>query len=596
MTTHGTKDILTTLAGTGPAEIATRPVIMGMNGMVTSGHYLASRIGLHVLEEGGNAVDAGVAMGFALAVLEPHLYGIGGEVPILIYLADQRRVVSLSGQGPAPQKANIEWFKKMGINAIPGDGLLAATVPDAVSTWITALSHFGTMRLSQVLEYTIELAEHGFPMYALLQGAIKNNAERFQTEWPTSMQVYMPDGQIPKVGDRFVQTDLANTLKRLVEAEYRKIRSGRYEAIRAARDFFYKGEIAEQIVKFAQENEFLDASGSRHCSLLSKEDLLNYSTRIEEPVTTNYRGYDVYKCGPWSQGPVFLQQINLLEGYNLATLRHNSPEYIHILVEVAKLAFADRERYYGDPDFIQVPLNILLSKEYAAERRKLIDPDHASMELRPGNAPSSKPEAKKRNPEVYIGDTTHLDSIDRWGNMFAATPSGGWFSTSPVIKGLGFPLGSRMQVFYLDPTHPNVLQPGKRPRTTLSPSLILKDGKPLMAFGTPGGDQQDQWTLQFFLNCIDFNMDMQEAVDVPTFHSSHFPSSFYMHGTQPCVIVMENRIPESTRNTLTKKGHKVQVTGPWSNGRVVAIRLDEKTGVITGVSSPRMETGYAMGW
>ncbi|HYA31362.1 MAG TPA: gamma-glutamyltransferase [Thermodesulfovibrionales bacterium] len=593
---ESSEDIFSTLVGPRRGEFTTRPVVMGRHGMVTSGHYLASRIGLHVLEQGGNAVDAAVAMGGALAVLEPHLYGIGGEVPVLIYLSGEGRVVSISGQGPAPKRATIEWFKKNGLKVIPGDGLLAATVSDAISTWITALLHFGTMRLSDVWEPAIELAERGFPMYGLLQSAIRQNANRFQEEWPASAEIYLPNGHVPNYGEPFIQTDLANVFKKLVEAEYRESRQGRQQGLQAAHDLFYKGDIAEQIVKFSQENSFPDASGERHRGLLSQEDFSHYSARIEKPVSVNYRGYDVYKCGPWTQGPVFLQQLNILEGFDLAFLGHNSPEYVHLLVEAAKLAFADRERYYGDPDFVSVPLDILLSKEYAAGRRKLIDPDSASMELRPGNATSQRPKVKKGNPKVYTGDTTHLDAVDRWGNMVAATPSGGWFASSPVIRGLGFPLGTRLQVFHLDQAHANALQPGKRPRTTLTPSLVLKDSKPFMVFGTPGGDQQDQWTLQFFLNCIDFNMNMQAAVDAPNFYSTHFPSSFYPHGAQPGTLVIESRIGESTITSLREKGHIVQVSGEWGNGRVLGIRFDARNGVIAGVASPRMETGYAMGW
>jgi gamma-glutamyltranspeptidase/glutathione hydrolase len=564
--------------------------------MVTSGHYLASRIGLHILESKGNAVDAAVAMGFALSVLEPHLYGIGGEAPVLIYLEKERRVVSLSGQGPAPERATIDWFDKAGLKAIPGDGLLAATVPDALSTWITALMNFGTMRLSDVLEPAVELAGSGFPMYGVLHFAIQRNARRFQEEWPTSAETYLPNGRIPQYGEVFVQTDLANLFRRLLDAEHGASRHGRKEGLMAAHDLFYRGEIAEQIVKFSQENRIPDASGERHCGLLVRDDLARYSARIVDPVTSSYRGYDVYKCGPWTQGPVFLQQLNILEGYDLASLGHNSAEYIHLLLEAAKLAFADREKYYGDPDVVDVPLDVLLSKEYAAERRKLIDPDRASMELRPGNAAAGIPEVKKGNPKVYTGDTTHLDAVDRWGNMVAATPSGGWFASSPAIKGLGFPLGTRLQVFSLDPAHANALKPGKRPRTTLTPSLVLKDGGPFMVFGTPGGDQQDQWTLQFFLNCIDFNMNMQAAVDAPNFHSTHFPSSFHPHGAQPGGLVIESRVGEPVIAALREKGHQVQVSGEWSNGRVVGIRFDAQTGVISGVASPRMETGYALGW
>jgi gamma-glutamyltranspeptidase/glutathione hydrolase len=589
-------DILSTLAGPAPAQFITRPVVMGTSGMVSSGHYLASRIGLHILEEGGNAVDAGVAMGFALAVLEPYIYGIGGEVPILLYLSDQKRVVALSGQGPAPLSATIEWFRKKGIETVPGEGLLAAAVPDAVSSWITALSHFGTMTLSQVLEPSVELAEKGFPMYDRLRSAIEVLAPRWHEDWPSSARAFVPGDQIPRVGEVYTQPDLGGMFRKLLEAEDRERRQGREEGLQAAHNTFYRGQISEQIVNFIQDNKFPDITGNRNRGLITRGDMVSYATRVEQPVTTSYRGYDVFKCGPWCQGPVFLQQLNILEGFDLAGLRHNSPEYIHLLIETAKLAFADRERYYGDPDFVEVPLETLLSKDYADARRKLIDPDVASMELRPGNAPPSKPVSREGDPGVFKGDTTHLDAADRWGNMLAATPSGGWFASSPVIEGLGFPLGSRMQMFYLDPNHANALAPGKRPRTTLTPSLVTRDGKPFMAFGTPGGDQQDQWTLQFFLNCIDFDMNMQAAVDAPTFHSSHFPSSFYPHSAEPGVLSIEKGIPDSTLAVLRDKGHQVKIDDEWSHGRVLGIRYDTESGVMHGVSTARLETGYAMGW
>ena len=596
MPSSDSSNMLSVLAGSDSVEFTTRPVVMGSSGMVTSGHYLASRIGLHVLEEGGNAVDAGVAMGFALAVLEPYIYGIGGEVPILIYLAEEGRVVSLSGQGPAPKNASIQWFRKNGFDAVPGDGLPAAVVPDAVSTWITALSNFGTMELSRVLEPSIDLALNGFPMYETLRGAIERNSQWFMDSWPTSADAYLQAGRIPEVGEVYFQEDLGEMFKKLADAETRERQKGRKEALEAARTLFYRGEIAERIIRFSQETVVPDTAGRRHSGLLSIEDLTRYETRIEEPVTAGYRGYDVFKCGPWCQGPVFLQQLKILEGYDLASMEHNSAEYIHLLVEAAKLAFADREKYYGDPDFVDVPLDFLLSAEYAAERRKLIDPEDASMFLRPGNAPPVKPEEKQGDPGVFKGDTTHLDAVDRWGNMISATPSGGWFASSPVIEGLGFPLGSRMQMFFLDPGHANALAPGKRPRTTLTPSLVLKNGKPFMVFGTPGGDQQDQWTLQFFLNCVEFDMNMQAAVDAPTFHSSHFPASFTPHSAFPGRLSVESRIPGSTIQALQDRGHDVHIAGGWSHGRVVGISRDAESGVMRGVSTARLETGYAMGW
>ena len=596
MSTDKSQNVLRDLAPSRPEDFTTRPVIMGTHGMVTSGHYLASRIGIRILEDGGNAIDAGVAMGFALAVLEPYIYGIGGEVPILIYLAEEKRVLSLCGQGAAPMNATIEWFRKNGYDAVPGDGLPAAVVPDAVSTWISALALFGTMRLSQVLEPSIELADRGFPMYGVLQAALRQNLQRFNDLWPTSAENFLPDGRVPTIGEVYRQPDIAGMFKTLIEAEIRAGNSGRRAGLEAAHDVFYRGEIAERIVKFVQETRAPDSLGNRFTGLLTKEDLLRHTMRVEEPVSTTYREYEVFKCGPWTQGPVFLQQLNLLEGYDLSSMGQNSPEYIHLLTEVAKLAFAYREKYYWDPDFVHVPLNILLDKGYSAKRRKLIDPDHASMDLRPGNAASSRPRQENGNPNVFKGDTTHLDAVDQWGNMIAATPSGGWFASSPVITGLGFPLGSRMQMFSLDPDHANALMPGKRPRTTLTPSLVLRQGKPFMVFGTPGGDQQDQWTLQFFLNCVDFDMNMQAAVDAPTFHSSHFPASFYPHSASPGSLTVEGRVPETTISALREKGHDVQVAGDWNHGRVLGIRFDSGSGVISGVSTARLETGYAIGW
>jgi gamma-glutamyltranspeptidase/glutathione hydrolase len=596
MASGDSRDMLSILAGSDQGTFATRPVIQGTHGMVTSGHYLASRIGLHMLEEGGNAVDAGVAMGFALAVLEPYIYGIGGEVPILVYLADEKQVVCLSGQGTAPAKATIDWFRRNGIDSIPGDGLLAAAVPDAVSTWIHALARFGTMRLGQVLAPAIELAGRGFPMFERLRAALERSSAHFLDVWPTSARAYLPEGRVPEVGEIYVQTDLAGMFSQLVEAEHRETRRGRREALQAAHDEFYKGEVAERIVHFLETNRLPDSTGKRNGGLISSEDLQRYATRVEKPVAARYRGIDVFKCGPWSQGPVFLQQLRILEGYDLAAMGHNSAEYIHLLAEAAKLAFADRETYYGDPDFAAIPLDLLISGGYAETRRKLIDPRNASLELRPGNAPSSRPRETEGGPDIHKGDTTHLDAADQWGNMLSATPSGGWFRSSPVVEGLGFPLGTRMQMFSLDPGHPNSLQPGKRPRTTLTPSLALKNGAPYLAFGTPGADQQDQWSLQFFLNCVDFGMDLQEAADAPTFHTTHFPSSFHPHEAHPGTIHLESRIPEETASALRQKGHIVRMDGEWSHGRMLAIRFDAETGVLAGAATARLDTGYAMGW
>lgn len=576
-------------------SFTTRPVFMGRHGVVSAGHYLAATAGSRMFEKGGNAIDAGVAAGFALNVLEPHANGIGGEVPILIYCAKQRRVYAINGQGYAPKAATIAWFRSQGIDIIPGDGFLPATVPGAFGSWTTALQQFGRLRLQDVLEPAIEMMEEGFPVYPDLRRAIARLQGKFEDEWPSSARVYLPNGRPPEVGEFLANPDWANTFKATVDAEIRSGHLGREAAIAAARDEFYKGPVGEKIVAFQRDTKVLDASGQRNAGLLSEADFREYVTKVETAVTFNYRGYDVYKCNTWCQGPVFLQQLALLEGFDLAGLGHNSVEYIHTVIEASKLAFADREQYYGDPDFVKVPLDRLLSKAYASERRALIDAGKASLALRPGDAPASAPAYAEADPNVYTGDTTHVDAVDREGNLFAATPSGGWIPSSPVIEGLGFPLGTRGQMFYLDPDHANALAPRKRPRTTLTPSLAMKDGKPYMAFGTPGGDCQDQWTLQFFLNVIDFGMNLQEAIDAPSFHTHHFPNSFYPHNAKPGSLTLEARIPASVREALSERGHEVTVGGEWSHGKVLAITFDSASGLIAGGASPRGQIAYAMG-
>jgi gamma-glutamyltranspeptidase/glutathione hydrolase len=371
---------------------------------------------------------------------------------------------------------------------------------------------------------------------------------------------------------------------------------GREASIQAAIDYFYSGPVAQQAVEFSSRNAFVDDSGEAHTGLLSLEDFADFGargTQIEEPVRVNYRGVEVLKCGPWSQGPVLLQQLKLLEGYDLRGLGHNTAEYLHVYLECAKLAFADREQYYGDPEFTSVPLDRLLSDGYAAERRQLVDRHRASLELRPGAVHAAASAGAGRWP-VVTGDTTHVDAVDRWGNLFAATPSGGWIGSSPVVEGLGFPLGTRGQMFYLDERHANSLQPHKRPRTTLTPSLALRDGKGWMAFGTPGGDQQDQWSLQFFLNVVDFGMELQEALDAPTVQSTHFPGSFYPHAADPGGVRMESRIPSEVRDELAARGHKISLDEPWSHGQVTAA-VREANGVLSAAASPRGRVAYVMG-
>ncbi len=432
------------------AGFTTRPVIMGTHGVVAAGHYLAAQAGLRMLEEGGNAVDAGVAAGFALAVLP----------------------FAVNGNGAAPAAATLDKFRELGIEMIPGDGFLPAVVPAAVDSYITALAMFGTMPLSEVIAPALELARDGFAVYPRLHEAMNKNLARWQERYPSTLAVFAPGGHVPAVGEILRQPDWANTFEALVAAERKAARRGRTAALRAARDVFYRGEIAREIVKFARSTEVMDASGKAHAALLTEEDFAAYSARVENPVSADYRGLTVHKCNTWCQGPVFLQQLRLLEGFDLAEMGHNTPEFIHTVIECAKLAFADREAYYGDPQFVEVPLDRLLSREYADERRRLLDPERASLEERPGGGGPSRMRrvpAADGGPDVWptmdCGDTTQLDVVDRYGNMISITPSGGWFATSPVIPGLGFPLGTRGQMFVLEDGHPNCPEPGKRPRS-----------------------------------------------------------------------------------------------------------------------------------
>ena len=578
-----------------------RPMVMSGRGVVSSGHYLATEIGIDVLRRGGNAADAAAAVGFALTVLKPHQNGIGGEVPTLVYSADEGKVWAVSGHGVAPRAATIETFRGHGLEIIPGDGFLPAIVPPAAASWILLLRRLGTMRLAEALRPAAELAAEGFPMYGALHNSIANQAERFRTEWPSSAAVFLPSDSPPPIGALWQQPDWAATFQRLVDADGQH--RDREDGLRAAHDEFYRGEIAKRIVEFARSSPVRDASGQAHAALLTREDFAEFEPRLEEPVTTTYRGLSVFKCSSWTQGPVLLQALNLLENFDLAGLGHNSANYVHTVVECMKLAYADREFYYGDPAFVDVPFERLLSKKYARERSGLVDPEAASLELRPGGRPSIRAECVTDVNEAFAsaagaedGDTTKLEVIDKAGNMVSATPSGGWLMSSPVVPGLGFPLGTRGQMFSLVKGHPNCLEPGKRPRSTLTPSLATKDGQPFMVFGSPGGDCQDQWALQFFLNVVEFGLSLQEAVEAPTFWSTHFPSSFYPRSCQPGALHVESRVAESVREALAARGHIVHVAGDWAGGNTLAASIDPDSGVRAAAASPRLEPAYAGGW
>jgi gamma-glutamyltranspeptidase/glutathione hydrolase len=423
---------------------------------------------------------------------------------------------------------------------------------------------------------------------------IELHEEQFRREWPTTAEIFLGDKGVPPVGTLIREPAWADTFGHVLDVETRQRKHGREAALSACLDAFYRGRVADDIAAFIASGVFADESGRTHHGVLDAADIAAHRTRIEAPVVARYRDLDIFKCPPWSQGPVFLQQLALLAGFDLASMGHNSPTYIHTVVEAAKLAFADRNRYYGDPAYVDVPLEWLLSSDYNDDRRSLIDPKHASGVLRPGGDPPILPETH-RGPPAARGDTTHVDVVDAEGNMFSATPSGGWIQSSPVVSQVGFPLTTRGQLFTLEPGHPNVLAPGKRPRTTLTPSLVLSGGEPHMVFGTEGGDNQDQWTLQFFLNVVEFGMDLQEAVDAPLFHTLHFPSSFYPHDASPLGLVMEGRIPAPTRDALAALGHEIKVAGDWSSGHVTGIRFSPSTGLIEGAASPRTMTAYAVG-
>ncbi len=574
-----------------------------------------------MLAEGGNAADAACAMGFALEVLEPTQNGPGGECPILFYEATSERVHAISGQGPAPAAATLAAMRERGIALIPPDGFLAATVPAALDAWCLLLERFGTRSLEEVLEPARGLATRGFPMYPFLRGLLAFVEPRFRAEWPTSAAIYSP---VPPDGDPLANADLAGFFADLARAE-RAATGSRETRIRAARERFYAGPAAERIESFLR-TPIRDATGAAHAGLLSAQDLARYAGSIEEPVARDYRGARVWKCPPWSQGPVFLQQLALLEGFDLAALGRGSADALHLWIEVAKLAFADREACYGDPRFADIPLARLLSAEYTDARRRLVDPKQASLELRPGvgrlpagwplvgpdteQATTAEPQAGaaarggeaaaqraagERSSKAGRTDTTQCVAVDRHGNLVSATPSGGWIPTSPVVPGLGFPVGTRAQMFVLDPDHPNSLAPGKRPRTTLSPSLAsLPDGR-LLAFGTPGGDQQDQWTLHFFLDCVDFGVrELQQAIDAPTLHIEHAPSSFYPRRAQPGVVVAEERIPPQVLAALEARGHRVHRADGWSHGRVLAAAFDPATGLCEAAASPRFQIASAI--
>ena len=588
-----------------------RPPIMGVSHMVSAGHYLAAAAGYRIFEEGGNAIDAGVASGIAINVTLPNLATFGGVAPIIIYHAASDSVVTISGLGRWPRAASIEYFNQNAGGDLPF-GILRTVVPAAADAWLTALERYGTMTFEQVVAPALELAEDGFPLSAHVEASLRALKPQSDLEdggdgglpsWPSTRAVLMPNGRPLEVGERLVQKDLARTFRRLIEVEKANSSKGREAAVRAARDFFYKGEIAEEMARFSQEQG----------GLLTLQDLKDFSVKIEEPEVGRFKEYSVYTCGPWCQGPVVAQTLQMLEDDDLVGLGHNSADYIHLLSQALNLAFSDRHHYYGDPDHVEVPIKGLLSKEYTTARRKAIDMERAYPEMPPPGEPWSyqgKPAmsraAQRKEVQLPGGqehDTSYTCAVDRWGNAFSATPSDSMFG-SPVIPGLGFILSSRGTQSWLDPDHPSSLQPWKRPRLTPNPAIALKDGKLFMPFGTPGGDTQATAMVQMFLNIVEFSMDPQQAIEQPRFVPWNFPNSFWPHTYVPGRLDVEGRIPESTVQELSRRGHDVKVMDDWTvlmppkttdaMGALSAILVDQESGVLKGGADPRHDT-YAIG-
>jgi gamma-glutamyltranspeptidase/glutathione hydrolase len=556
------------------------PAVRGTREMVGAANNLEVEAGYRILEQGGNAVDAGVASVLAAAVTEQDHFGLGGEMPLLVKM-NGKPVVVVSGIGVAPKRATVEYYEKRPVEPweqpglrrppIPGQGIRAAITPGMVDGLLLALEKFGTKSFAEVAAPAIEDADT-FPSTEIFSGTL-GMFQRIIALWPTSQQFYFPAGSVPKAGEIVHMPNLAATLREMAAAE-KKAHGNRAAKIRAVHDVFYKGDIARRIASFNEQNG----------GLISYDDLANFHAELDEPRSTTYRGFTVNKPGFFTQGPVMIETLNILEGFDLKAMGHNTPEYLHTVIEAVKLAFADRDRYYGDPKFSKIPEEILLSKAYAAQRRKLIDPEHASMESRPGNLGASAPMTGSEGVSKDR-DTTCVDVFDKFGNAFSATPSGAWLPS--VIAGdTGIPLSIRLASFVLTPGHANQLAPGKRPRVTLSPTLVTRDGEFYMELSTPGGDNQDQALLQVLLNILDFGMTPQEAVESPRFQTEHFYTSFDFHEFTPGLVGLEGRMSRDTIQRMSALGHRVQIGGEWSNTSAPVVIL-KKDGVLSGAADPR---------
>jgi gamma-glutamyltranspeptidase/glutathione hydrolase len=594
-------------------KFTTRPTLEGTFGMVSSTHWIASQTAMRALERGGNAFDAAVTAAFVLHVVEPHLNGPGGEAPAIIATASDPAPQVLAGQGPAPSGATIDHFTSLGLDLIPGAGPIAATVPGAVDAWLLLLLDHGTQSLAEVLAPAIDYAAGGHPILKNACDTIAAVQELFETDWLTSAAVWLPEGNAPQPHDRLVNPSYARTLERLVR-EAESAGANREVQIEAARRAWREGFVAEAIDEFSAK-AFRDSSGRHHSGLVTGADMAAFAASWEEPTVLNWNGFSISKTPPWGQGPVLLQTLAILDAVGgEEALDPAATTGIHVITEALKLAFADREAWYGDG--ADVPLETLLSPDYAARRAQLIG-ESASRELRPGSPDGRVPriaayasedagpsqcvrDASIGEPTVAAdgrtrGDTCHIDIVDRWGNMISATPSGGWLQGSPVIPELGFALGTRLQMFWLEPDLASSLAPGRRPRTTLTPTLVHREERPVLACGSPGGDQQDQWQLIFLLRRLVGRQELQEAIDAPMWNTPSFPSSFYPRHMEPGVLVVEERLGPSVIEGLRTRGHEVRVSGPWSLGRMCAVAQDSVSGLLTAGANPRGMQGYACG-
>jgi gamma-glutamyltranspeptidase/glutathione hydrolase len=582
-------------------------LLTGTRGMVASTHWLASAAGMAMLDSGGNAFDAAVTAGFVLQVVEPHLCGPGGEVPAILSVAGGPPRV-LCGVGVAPAGATIGHYRDaLGLDVIPGDGLLAACVPGAWDGWLTLLRDHGTRTLREVLGPAIGYARDGFPLIPGIAATIALAARRFEEHWPTSAAQWLP---APRAGARFRLPVLADTWERLLRAG-EAAGAGREAQLDAARSAWSSGFVAHEVDAFCRQ-AFRDASGRDHAGVLTAEDLAGWQASYEDPLVAPLAGgWSLVKCGRWTQGPALLQQAQLLGGFELSYVDGlPTAETVHLAVECAKLAFADREAWYGD-SADRAAFEALLEPSYVDGRRALVGLE-ASAQLRPGSPGGRQPRLPQHvlsgrgiggydgQPPLAAelagrGDTVHLDVVDAAGNMISATPSGGWLQSSPAIPALGFCLGTRAQMCWLEEGLPSSLVPGRRPRITLSPSMALRDGVPVLAFGTPGGDQQDQWQLCFWLAHTAGGLDLQAAIDAPAWHSASFPSSFYPRAWRPRELTVESRLGPAVIDALRARGHLVVDAGPWSLGRLSAVSRDPASGLLYGAANPRGSQGYAVG-